>query len=404
MITKVKKYQILILAAGHNKQTESASSLWSFSNGRSILDWQIIAFEKVLPDNDIKIAVGHDYERIVTIHPELNFSHILNWENGNALQSFFEINMDHQDPLIIMYGDTIFRPETIDQFSKIKGDAVIAIDSLWKKRFKGRSKIDISIAETLEIQPYGQVEYTGLIKLSPEVLKWILNNRENYNSSKTFVDLITDIKDSGFEVITHDVSGNWAEMNEPNDLVRFILGTKAETLSRIQPQLKKSKICDQLTFTWNDWDTKPSLMIDKVQNEFKGQRLILRSSTSEEDSWDTANAGVFESVLDVECDNSDKLQNAISHVFTSYENPVAESQILIQPYITDIAIAGVIFTSDLITGAPYYIINYDDISGRTDTVTSGHNNELRTVIVFHSRTEMVRKIDARLEVVIEAAQ
>ena len=28
-------------------------------------------------------------------------------------------------------------------------------------------------------------------------------------------------------------------MNEPSDLVHFILGTKAETLSRIKPKLKK---------------------------------------------------------------------------------------------------------------------------------------------------------------------
>jgi len=400
----VKKNQILILAAGHNKQAESASSLWSFSNGKSILDWQIFTFKEVLPESNIRIAVGYDYEKIVANHPELNFSHVLNWENGSALQSFLETSLDYQGSLVMMYGDTIFHPETIEQVSKTGGDVVIAIDSVWKERFKGRSKVDISIAETLQIPPHGEVEYTGLIKMSPKVMKWISNNHENYNSSKTFVDLINDIRREGFEITTHDVAGNWAEMNEPNDLVRFILGTKAETLSRIQPQLKKSKICDQFTCTWNDWKTEPSFVIDKIQGQFKGQRLILRSSTAEEDSWETANAGVFESILDVDCDNSDELQKSISQVFSSYEKPITESQILIQPYVTDIAIAGVIFTSDLISGSPYYIINYDDVSGRTDTVTSGNNNKLRTVVIFHSFTEIVRKVDARLEVVIEAAK
>ena len=400
----MKQNQILILAAGHNKQAKSSNSLWSFSNGKSILDWQIFAFEKVLPNSKIKIAVGYDYEKIVANHPELHFSHVLNWEKGNALQSFLETSIEYKEPLIVMYGDTIFHPETINQINDIEGDAVIAIDSIWKKRFKGRSEIDISIAETLQIPSHGQVEYTGLIKLSPKVMQWVSNNREQYQTNKTFVDLINDIQREGFDIKTHDVAGNWAEMNEPNDLVRFILGTKAETLSRIQPQLRKSKICDQFTCSWNDWNSEPSLVIDEVQNQFKGQQLILRSSTEEEDSWETANAGVFESVLDVDCDDSEQLKKAISHVFSSYEKPVAESQILIQPYVIDIAIAGVIFTSDLITGSPYYIINYDDVSGRTDTVTSGNNNDLRTVIVFNSHTETVRRIDTRLEDVIEAAQ
>ena len=32
--------------------------------------------------------------------------------------------------------------------------------------------------------------------------------------------------------------------------------------------------------------------------------------------------------------------------------------------------SGVIFTRDLVTGSPYYVINYDDESGSTSSVTS----------------------------------
>ena len=42
-------------------------------------------------------------------------------------------------------------------------------------------------------------------------------------------------------------------MNEPSDLVHFILGSKAETLLRIQSKLTKSKICDQITCDWQKW-------------------------------------------------------------------------------------------------------------------------------------------------------
>ena len=79
------------------------------------------------------------------------------------------------------------------------------------------------MAETLNIQPYGEVEYTGLIKFSPKVIKWILQKKDSFNSTSSFVDLINDLKDAGFKVSTFDVIGNWAEMNEPSDLVHFIL-------------------------------------------------------------------------------------------------------------------------------------------------------------------------------------
>ena len=36
---------ILILAAGYNKISDKPCSLWSFDNGRSILDWQINALK-----------------------------------------------------------------------------------------------------------------------------------------------------------------------------------------------------------------------------------------------------------------------------------------------------------------------------------------------------------------------
>ena len=125
------------------------------------------------------------------------------------------------------------------------------------------------------------------------------------------------------------------------------------------------------------------MQIEKVQSKFAGQRLIIRSSSSEEDGWETANAGVFESILNVDCNDAEAVRDAIDNVFSSYGELPSHSQVLIQPFINDVAMSGVLFTCDLITGAPYYIINYDDTSGRTDSITSGQTSDLRTIIVFH---------------------
>ncbi|MBC8298272.1 MAG: hypothetical protein H8E55_21095 [Pelagibacterales bacterium] len=303
-----------------------------------------------------------------------------------------------------MYGDTVFHPDTLAEFNDIKDDVVVTVDSVWKRRFLGRSKEDITLAETLDVQPYGEVEYTGLIKFSPRVMEWILQKKDNYNSTSSFIDLLSDLRIAGFKISSYDVSGNWAEMNEPTDLVHFILGSKAETLRRIQPKLTKSKVCDQITCNWHYWKSHPEKVIKDVQSKFGGQRLIVRSSSVEEDGWETAQAGVFESILNVDSDNIEAVRKAIEYVFLSYKDPTSNTQVLIQPFVTDVMMSGVIFTCDMVTGAPYYIINYDDVSGKTDTITSGNASSLRTTILFRHEINNVLSIDPRLKKVIDAVQ
>ncbi len=395
---------ILILAAGTNKISEKPCSLWSFGNGKSILDWQVHAFKTVFPNNEITIAAGYDYERIITNYPNYLFKRVFNWEKGNALHSFLSIINDHSKNTFVMYGDTVFHSETLAEFNNKNDDVVVAIDSIWKKRFIGRTREDIELAETLNIQPYGEVEYTGLIKFSPKVIKWILQKKDNYNSNNNFIDLINDLKRAGFNVSTYDVIGKWAEMNEPSDLVHFILGSKAETLHRIQTKLTKSKVCDQITCNWQEWGNNHEKVIKDVQSKFKGQPLIIRSSSIEEDGWETAQAGVFESMLNVDSNDVKALHNAIKEVFSSYRSLSLNTQVLIQPFITNVKMSGVVFTCDMNTGAPYYIINYDDISGKTNTITSGNTSNLRTVILFRHKLSNIINIDPGLKKVIDAVQ
>ena len=91
-------------------------------------------------------------------------------------------------------------------------------------------------------------------------------------------------------------------------------------------------------------------------------------------------------------------------MFSSYTDLSSNAQVLIQPFITDVKISGVIFTCDMTTGAPYYIINYDDVSGKTDTITSGNTGNLKTIILFRNEATNILNIDPRLKKVIDASK
>ena len=61
------------------------------------------------------------------------------------------------------------------------------------------------------------------------------------------------IKSARFKSFFVDIDGDWAQLNEPQDIARFILRTKAQTLSNLKKVIKHSRIEDQISFSVKDW-------------------------------------------------------------------------------------------------------------------------------------------------------
>lgn len=158
-------------------------------------------------------------------------------------------------------------------------------------------------------------------------------------------------------------------------------GSKAETLSVLESRLQNAKVLPQICFSLKDWRAAGETLDVLTHNrpEWLNKTVIVRSSGKAEDTPTQSLAGHFTTVANVKGDAA--LQEAIATVAASFKNGHNEDQIFIQPMLQDVAISGVALTRDPSTGGHYYVVNYDEQSGKTDSVTSGQSNDLT---VFYS--------------------
>ena len=194
-------------------------------------------------------------------------------------------------------------------------------------------------------------------------------------------------------------------MNNKTAKIQF--GTKAETLDQLLPVLKNSTVLPQARFTIAEWNSQSEICLNTIQNMFlkNNEKLIIRSSTIVEDNINNSKAGAFKTIGNVRSDNKEAIRNAVSQVVESFGNSsILENQFFVQPFLEDITISGVVFTRDIDSFAPYYIVNYDDYSKRTDTVTSGHTNRLKTVILFRKYLTKNSKLRRLIDAIIEIEQ
>jgi len=161
--------------------------------------------------------------------------------------------------------------------------------------------------------------------------------------------------------------------------------SKADTLLELKNKLKESAIEDVYVFTVDGWLDKPSQILKFVKRKFSPKKVIVRSSSVYEDNVTDSKAGYFYTQLGVDSNDSNSISTAISNVVDSYrERSVGfnNNQVMVQPQLESVLVSGVVFTRQLGTNAPYYIINYDDTSGKTDTITGGKAGSLECIFRY----------------------
>jgi len=170
-----------------------------------------------------------------------------------------------------------------------------------------------------------------------------------------------------------------------------ILGTKADTLMRLRPLVKRARIESLVSFTVGEWKTDQKKILSAASEHFGDERLIVRSSALTEDTLESSNAGRFTSVADVILKDEVYFCSAVERVIQSYQDTRTDHQVFVQRFLNDVQISGVAFTRNKDTLAPYMTINYDETSGRTDIITAGSEGEHKTLVIYKGPTGNIRE-------------
>lgn len=171
-------------------------------------------------------------------------------------------------------------------------------------------------------------------------------------------------------------------MNSKQRSRRLAFSSKAKILELLSKTISSARVLPLYSFKAEQFKKNSRKLISSIQNAFNDDYVIVRSSQANEDADGCSKAGHYKSVLNVPLRNKEKLFDAINDVILSYKDEnMQNSEVFVQPILQNIKLAGVAFTSDINTLAPYYIINYDE-SGKPDIITSGVNGSYKTYIHF----------------------
>ena len=161
---------------------------------------------------------------------------------------------------------------------------------------------------------------------------------------------------------------------------------KSDILKTLYSHQKGFIIPKLIDVYYNEFESNNHLKL--IRDNLFSNQLVVRSSSENEDGLETSNAGKYESILNIDIEDDELISNAFKKVFNSYEYTDSKCRVIVQEMVVEPQVSGVLFTHELETSSPYYVINYDDISKKTDTVTSGNDkNSNKCLFVLRDKFE-----------------
>lgn len=414
-----KNTKFYILGAGRPHSGEEHSGLHNISDSSQVIDWILHAINYLKAKT--YFVCGYKSNEVKALYPDLNYLENKDWEKTKSGWSFLTAISKSAQNTLVSYSDIVFRESAVKKIFEIEQDIVVTIDSKWQSRYSGRNAQELIKCEKVcfyknEINLLGSnidldkanAEFIGLVYFSKRAIQELINIRDKKNANDSSLKqanlsyLIELLRLRGLKVSCVDIDGDWAQLNEPQDLAKFILGTKSQTLNNLKKIIKLSRIEDQFSFRVKDWKSNSNVLIKNIQKNLGKKSLIVRSSALSEDGFLSSSAGMYTSILNVSGSKPNDLKKAINKVINSYPDKNIYNEVLIQPMLKNVLISGVAFTRSLQDGAPYYTINYDDVSGSTESITNGTSQDDKTLIIRRDACSKVKTIPKNLVNILPA--
>lgn len=171
-------------------------------------------------------------------------------------------------------------------------------------------------------------------------------------------------------------------------------GTKSETLEYLSKVIINAKVIPQIRLTVSEWINNREKVLNLIKEKhWIDTPLIVRSSSRSEDNLTHSLAGCFLSIPNVIGET--QIRTAITKVIESYKALNLKDQVFLQPMLKSVKMSGVAFSKDPNSCGDYIVINYDDHTYSTDSVTSGKTNNLKT-FYYYKNSKTVPNIDNNL--------
>ena len=122
----------------------------------------------------------------------------------------------------------------------------------------------------------------------------------------------------------------------------------------------------------------PHKVLNRIQGKNLGPMLIVRSAALTEDSEESVPPGTYHTELNVPALSAEKILAAVEKVISSYQRDIHGgsnelNEVIVQRQVLAPRMSGLIMSHEQDSENPYYLVEYDDETGRTDTVTGGYS-------------------------------
>ncbi len=239
----------IIVAAG------TGSRLHSMTNGRpkclleigsrTILERTLGALRENGIE-DIVVVRGHCGNLIN--YPNITYCQNPDFRKNNVLGSLFYAEDEMNDDFIFSYSDILYSREIVERLTHSEADIALTVDVKWSERYEERDQHPISEAELVKVEnnrvakigkgvvspEEAHGEFIGLAKFSKvgaKAMKAAYHRVAKKRPSTPFqsavslkkaymTDMIQELVDCGSLVQSVDITGNWMEIDTPQDLER----------------------------------------------------------------------------------------------------------------------------------------------------------------------------------------